>query len=244
MKKILLLVLLFSTNYFPQTLTSTKQLLLENSIIKNQPDSVPRQISFTSSTYGKKNAGLAILLSAILPGMGELYADSYSSGKYFTVADGALWGIYFGMNTYGSWLQDRYKAYAVTTGGVNAQGKGDSYYATIGDYSNIDQYNNTQVLSGTYNQMYGAQYYWNWQTDNQRKTYRNMWYSSEQAKNNLRFVVGGLILNRIASAINAARLVALFNKRQADETSWNFSVDFSNPTGLSSNLNFNFQTSF
>ncbi len=244
MKNILFIILLFSATYFPQSLTQSRQLLLDNSIIKDQPKSVPRQIPFSSSQYGKKNAGLAILLSALLPGMGELYADSYSSGKYFTVADGALWGIYFGMNTYGNWLQDRYVAYAATTGGVNTQGKGSSYYATIGDYSNINQYNNTQVLSGNFNQMYGSQYYWNWQTESQRKTYRNMWYSSEQAKNNLRFVVGALILNRIASVINAVRLVNLYNKRQADEMSWNISVNINNPNGLSSNLNFNFQTSF
>ncbi|MHB1688104.1 MAG: hypothetical protein ACYCVH_12130 [Ignavibacteriaceae bacterium] len=244
MKKNLLIILLFSTYLFSQNLTSSKQLLLENSVNTNQPVSKLRLISFSPSSAGKKNAGLAILLSAILPGMGELYANSYSSGKYFTVADGALWGVYFGMNTYGNWLKDRYKAYATATGGVNAQSKGDSYYATIGDYSNIDEYNNAQVLSGNFNQMYGAQYYWNWQTSDQRKTYRNMWYSSEQAKNNLRFVVGALILNRIMSAINAARLVALFNKRQSEDTSWNVSVGFSNPTGLSTNLNFNFQTSF
>jgi len=50
----------------------------------------------------KKSNGLAILYSMILPGMGELYAGSYDSGIYFTIADGVLWGTYVGMNVYGT----------------------------------------------------------------------------------------------------------------------------------------------
>jgi len=244
MKKILLLVVLFSFYSFSQDLPSSKQLLLENSIKPIEKFKETENISFVSQSYGKKNAGLAVLLSAILPGMGELYAGSYSSGKYFTVADGALWGVFIGMNSYGNWLQDRYKSYATSTGGVNTQGKDATYYATIGDYMNIDQYNTAQILGGNYNQMYGSQYYWKWQSDNQRVTYRNMWYSSEQAHNNLRFVVGALIINRIISAINAARLVGQYNKKLADDTSWNMSVRLTNTIGFDTSYNLNFQKSF
>src|SRR5690606_26988785 len=67
---------------------------------------------------GKKNTGLAILYSLLLPGMGELYAESYSSGMYFTIAEGVLWGTYIGMNAYGGWQEDKYKSFAVTKGGV------------------------------------------------------------------------------------------------------------------------------
>jgi hypothetical protein len=35
--------------------------------------------------------------------MGELYAESYTSGKYFTIAEGALWGVFIGMNSYANW---------------------------------------------------------------------------------------------------------------------------------------------
>jgi len=62
--------------------------------------------------------------------------------------------------------------------------------------------------------------------------------------NNLRFVVGGLILNRVISAINAVRLVAAYNKSQTTDLSWNVSVSVSNPETLPSSLLFNFQTEF
>lgn len=39
-----------------------------------------------------------------------------------------------------------------------------------------------------------------------------MWVSSRQAFNNLRFVVAGMLLNRLGSIINAVRLVSAHNK--------------------------------
>jgi hypothetical protein len=71
-----------------------------------------------------------------------------------------------------------------------------------------------------------------------------MWNSSETANNNIRFVVGGLILNRIVSAINAARLVSSYNKSLEEEVSWNFSVGFMNQPNLPTSLSLNVQKSF
>ncbi len=242
MKKILLAIIIVSTYAFPQTPGSQNLLKLQNSIreIKNEKDI--NRSDLVQDESARKSVGLAILFSAILPGMGELYADSYSSGKYFTIADGTLWGIYFGMSTYSGWLKNQYIAYAASTGGVNTQSKNSDYYATIGDYSYLDQYNNAMALQGSYDQMWNNSYYWDWKTDNERKSYRNLWSSSEQARNNLRFVVGALILNRIISIINAARLTAAYNKRQSSQIGWNVSVGVNNIQTLPSGWQFNFQT--
>ncbi len=244
MNKILLAFILISTCAFSQT-TSSKLLPLENSIrtvrgLQNLNETAGQNVS-----VGKKNAGLAILYSLLLPGMGELYAGSYSSGKYFTIAEGAIWGAYIGMNAYGNWQKNRYKAFAASTGGVNLQGKDDTFFATIGNYMNVAEYNNAQALSGNFNELYSPKTFnWSWQTNAQRQSYRDMWVAGEQAHNNLRFVVGALILNRVASAINAVRLVAAYNKRQSAELGWNVSVGVSNPPTLPSSLTFNFQTGF
>jgi len=71
-----------------------------------------------------------------------------------------------------------------------------------------------------------------------------MWNSSETANNNIRFVVGGLILNRIVSAINAARLVSSYNSNLEEEVSWNFSVGFMSHPNLPTSLSLNVQKSF
>jgi hypothetical protein len=217
-------------------------LSLKNQMIENL-NKQPADLSY-SADRTKKNTGLAIIYSLLLPGMGELYADGYSSGKYFTIADGALWGIFFGMNTYANWQRDRYKAYAVTNAGISNDGKDADFYATIGDYSSVAQYNDEQALNRDFGAMYNVEtHYWYWPSTEQRRTYRGMWSSSEQTFNDLRFVVGALILNRIASAINAVRLVSAYNKNVDTDLSWNVSVGLSNKSELPTMLVLNFQTS-
>ena len=96
-----------------------------------------------------------------------------------------------------------------------------------------------------FEEMYDTKtYYWKWQSSADRKTYRNIRTSSEQTFNDLRFVVGAMILNRIASAINAVRLVSSYNHNLQDELSWNISVGLQNNINLPTSLKLNFQTSF
>ncbi len=194
----------------------------------------------------KKSAGLGILYSLLLPGMGELYAEGYSSGKYFTIADGVLWGTFIGMNVYSNWQKENYKTYASSHGSVVNDGKDDKYYATISSYQNIEEYNNEKALERNFDEMLDEEkYFWKWETTEERRTFRSMWSSSEQTSNDVRFVAGALILNRVASAINAARLVAAYNKSlEKDDLSWNFSVGMENYKNLPTSLTFNFYTSF
>jgi hypothetical protein len=252
MKKIFLLIILSFLTVHAQenNLTGQKSMLALRTEITSEKINSDFSLQNAAlsqeeqTTFAKKNTGLAILYSLLLPGMGELYAEGYSSGKYFTIAEGVLWGTYIGMNTYANWKKDRYIAFAASNGGVNTSGKNDDYYSTISEYLNINDYNDEKALERDYLHMYNVeQYYWNWSSVD-RKSYRSMWVSSEQAFNNLRFVVGALILNRVASAINAVRLVSAYNKRAAADMSWNVSVGLSNPANMPSSLIFNFQAGF
>lgn len=245
MKKIILFIVLLSYCVFPQTTSESNILVVQNSVKRINTYYDFHHISLSSVAVKKKSAGLAVLYSFLLPGMGELYAGSYSSGKYFTIAEGTLWGVYIGMNSYSYWLRNNYRAFAASAAGVNNSNKSSNYYSIISDYSNITEYNDAMSLQGSFNQMMNPNTdYWNWQSEVDRKNYRNLWYSSEQENDNLRFVVGALILNRVISAINAARLVAAFNKGQTNDLSWNVSVDVENSETLPPSLNFNFRTEF
>lgn len=193
---------------------------------------------------GKKNNGLAILLSAVLPGMGELYADGYSSGKYFTIADGVLWGGLIGVSTYAKNQEDSYKAFAETFGKVNLNGKDDKYFADISGYIDVYEFNHIQDLSRS-NDIYNeTTHYWKWSGQEQRREYRAMWKSSETAYNSTRFIVGALILNRIASVINAVRLVNKYNNNLKTELGWDVSFNYSNTLSEPDKLSMNFRTSF
>jgi hypothetical protein len=71
-----------------QLAVGSQQLTISNhhpsSIIHHSSSIIQYQVSDTQ----RKSPALAILYSILLPGMGELYAGDYSSGKYFTIADG------------------------------------------------------------------------------------------------------------------------------------------------------------
>ncbi len=251
-KIFLSLLLTFGTITFSQSLPHKSLLDLENQARPHFKDAgikIPQnQKSLELFSYQEqkhKNPGLAVIYSLLLPGMGELYAGSYSSGKYFTIAEGGLWLTYIGFNNYGNWERERYKAFAASNAGVNLNGKNDSYFANISAYVSIYEYNNQQLLNGNYSAIYDVnKYYWNW-TEPNRKTFRNMWSSSENAFNDIRFVVGAMILNRLLSVIDAVRLVSAYNKKVDDELSWNVSMGISHQRAFpTTSLNINFQTKF
>ncbi|MEJ5263569.1 MAG: DUF5683 domain-containing protein [Ignavibacterium sp.] len=200
---------------------------------------------FPSESKAKKNPGLAIIYSLLLPGMGELYAENYSSGKYFTIAEGALWATFIGMNVYGNWQENRYKTYAQTYAGINPEGKDEDFYATIGLYTSIETYNNEKALERRYDEMLSEQkFFWKWNSTEERKTYRSMWTSSEQTFNDIRFVVGAMLVNRLISAINAVRLVSNYNSELGKEVSWKVSLGLDRTILNEEVYKINFQTSF
>lgn len=223
-KLLFLILVIFQSLSFSQSEYSSILQLKEN--IRNvQTDEIEISANLlTVNSKEKKNAGLAILYSFLLPGMGELYAEAYNSGIYFTMADGVLWSTVIGMNIYGNWQADRYKSFAVANASISTDGKDKDFFATISAYSSIDDYNNEKAFERNFNAMLDKQkFYWKWNSNENRKTYRNMWTSSEETFNNIRFAVGGLILNRLISMINAARLTSRYNKKISEnEVSLNF----------------------
>ena len=245
MKLFCLIAILTSTILFAQTSDYKSIQGLKNSVKLSDEnfhdDNVSLSYDYNSE---KKSVGLGIVYSLLLPGMGELYADSYDIGKYFTIADGILWGTFIGMNVYTNWQEDNYQTYAASNAGVENNNKDADYYSTIGNYTSVFSYNEEKALERNYDEMLDPEvYFWKWSTTSERQTYRDMWTSSEQTSNDIRFVVGGLILNRIASAVNAARLVTAYNNKLKDELSWNFSVGLMNQQNLPTSLTFIFQKS-
>ncbi len=254
MKKIISLVVLVSSIAFAQSNQAPSLSELKQQAAGNFQTAIPLRTELKPAQANqdilpqdsrRKNPALAILYSMLLPGMGELYAGSYSSGKYFTIADGILWGTFAGFEYYANWKEKDYKSFAQSNAGVDLNGKDSDFYANVGVYISSDEYNKEMDLQGSFDKVYNSpSYHWEWGSNDQRKEYRGMWSSSENAFNNVRFVVGALILNRVISAINAVRLVAAYNKNLSVETSWNVSVGVDNRPNLPTSLTFNFVKEF
>lgn len=242
MKKIFVLLLLNFSILFSQGMQLTSIEEFKYEFMQNITIDDNKELQYKEQ---KKKTGLAIIYSALLPGMGELYAGGYSSGKYFTIADGILWGSLIGVTAYANNQEDNYRSFAETYGGVDLNGKDAKYFGNIGNYLDIYQYNRRQELDRNYEDIYDSgTHYWKWSGQAQRTEYRDMWKSSETANNSTRFIVGALILNRIASVINAIRLVNAHNKNLKKELGWNVSFNYSNTISHPNNLSMHLITSF
>lgn len=240
MKKIFVIILFAYSLIFAQ-----KQLEFNSSFEQLHTSNNENEKIFPSNISSKKKAGLAVLYSILLPGMGELYAENFNSGKYFTIADGVLWGFVIGFNNYAVEMKDNYKSYAKSYGAANISGKEENYFVNVGLYMNIDDYNRVKELERSYGDVYPRdEYYWKWESQTQRREFRRMWKSSENAYNNIRFAVGALILNRIASAINAVRSVSRYNKNLQNESTWNLNIDYENTIAMPSTIKMNFTVGF
>ncbi|HPP33938.1 MAG TPA: hypothetical protein PLU62_08330 [Ignavibacteriales bacterium] len=202
----------------------------------------PRKQTQRVKVDNKKSPALAILYSFILPGLGEYYAGDYSTGKYFTIAEGMIWGSYLGMQSYARHIEANYKNYAISQANITNDKKNSDFWSNLGKYNSVYDYNNEKFIMGQYNNIYDVEkFYWNWQDVDSRIRYRSNWKSAETVKNNSKIILATLVLNRFASAINAARQVSKYNKGNLESSEYNFGVLLDQAPDNSSNINLFFQ---
>jgi len=177
-------------------------------------DSVAMTLTPSSA---KKSPGLAVLYSLLLPGMGEFYAEE-SSGKYFLIAEGVLWLTYAAFDVRGNSLKADARSYSAVHAGVTTAGKNDQFFVDVGNFANLDDYNTKKLRDREPDKVYSAAegYQWQWDSDNDRLTFRDQRISGDQWLNNRKFVGAAILLNHVASAINAARAAIRYNNALAD----------------------------
>jgi hypothetical protein len=173
--------------------------------------SLPQDVSVS----GKKSVGLAALYSLLIPGMGELYTGEFgSSGKYFLAAEGVLWLTWGTFDVYGNSVRDDSRAFAVAHASADVSGKDDQFFVDLGNFMNTADYNEKKLRDREVDKLYdpAAGYAWQWDSDASRATFRDRRVSSDNAYNNRKFVIAAVIVNHVASAINAARAAIAHNK--------------------------------
>lgn len=181
---------------------------LTNQFLNQKSDTGKVKIN---SSANKKSGGVAMLLSLVLPGAGHFYLDRMDVGKFFVMGEAASWLGFAGLNIYGSALRDDARTFASENAGLNKSGKDDDYFANVGNFNSVYDYNNDKLLKGQYSQLYDVNtYYWNWDNVTNKDSYEEQRKKSERVYNT-RVVFGTtLVVNRIVSAISA---LILANKR-------------------------------
>ncbi len=177
------------------------------------PESSPAPQAVDDQVHSRKSAGLAALYSLVIPGMGELYAEGFSSGKYFLIAEGGLWLTYAAFEIHGNDLRDGARTFAAARAGVAIGGKDEQFFVDVGNFITMDEYNEKRLRDRQPERLYSAASgeYWRWDTENSRLTYREQRVSSEQMYNNRKFVAAAIVINHVVSAINAARAAISYN---------------------------------
>ncbi len=173
----------------------------------------PMNLGYSDFSESKKSVVLAVVASLILPGMGELYAGSFESGKYNFIAEGALWLTYSGFRMHANWLQQDAQTFANQHASANFDNKDDQYSVNIGNFNTTDEYNQAKLRNREYDLVYTAdQYKWQWDSDVNRTQFKDLRIRSGEIRNNAKFIIGAIVVNHLFSAFSAGRKAAEYNK--------------------------------
>lgn len=183
----------------------------------------------TTVKRSKKSPGLAFIYGLLVPGMGHLYSNRFSSGKYFLVSEAALWVTYAAFTIYGNWLLDDAYDYASTHAGITTSGKekDDKFYIDIANYENVDEYNNEMLRYGDYDKLYlpeNGYYFW-WNSTEERRQYRSDKIAGDRTLNDRLFVVGAVLINHVVSAISAVIAANSYNNEISEKSSGGFRMN-------------------
>ncbi|MCC6866519.1 MAG: hypothetical protein IT280_10215 [Ignavibacteria bacterium] len=179
--------------------------------------------------HSKKSPGLAFIYGLFVPGMGHLYANRFNSGKYFLISEAALWLSYAAFTIYGNWLLNDAYSYAETHAGITNSGKDkdDKFYVDIGNYNNIDEYNNEMLRFGEYDKLYlpeNGYYFW-WNSPEERRQYRGDKLAGDRTLNDRLFVIGAVLINHVVSAISAVIAANSYNNEISSKSSGGFRIN-------------------
>lgn len=186
-------------------------------VFETRPSSL--RIDLQQSSPDQKSVFRSVVYSLVLPGMGELYAGGFDDGKYFLMAESGLWLTFASFELYGNWLQNDARRFAAAHASASIDGKEDQFFVNAGNFSSVYDYNEKKLRDRDVIDVYdpNGSYFWQWDNEQSRLRFRDLRVKSDNVFNNVRFVVGAIIVNHIASAINAARVAINKNKDLADD---------------------------
>jgi hypothetical protein len=163
---------------------------------------LPLRIDLQGSAPEQKSVFTSVVYSLVLPGMGELYAGGFDNGKYFLMAESGLWLTFASFELYGNWLRNDARRFAAAHASASIDGKEDQFFVNAANFSSVYDYNEKKLRDRDIIDVYdpNGSYFWQWDNEQSRLRFRDLRVKSDNVFNNVRFVVGAIIVNHIASA--------------------------------------------
>jgi hypothetical protein len=174
---------------------------------------------------GEKSLAKTILLSTLLPGAGEYYLGHRTKAQYFFAAEAVTWISFASFRTYGNWKRDDMVKYARDYANANLDDKGDEFEDWVGFYESIDQFNELGRATDDRPYLPGTdQYYWRWESAQQRAVYRDIKNSYRGSHRRASFMIGVAIANRIISVIDSYRSFRHISSTIGGDDGWSYEL--------------------
>ena len=159
----------------------------------------------TTDLLAKSAAG-GFWRSLLVPGWGQHYAGM--SPSRFLWAEAVFWGGRWGLMKRADFRSDRFRSFARQHAGADLKNKSRDFLDDIGFYESRSQHDQYALYQdGPLADLYGldSAYDWHWDNEVSRNNYRNLRNESRHSRRQALYIVGGLVANRIVSAIHVAR---------------------------------------
>ncbi len=182
-----------------------------------------------------------VFLSLLIPGAGELFMGESKMAKIFFGTDLLLWAGYFGTQAYVDVLGNDFRTFATVHADVDASDKEEQYWIEIGSAGNIYEYNEQKRVDRRLNETLpeNDKFSWQWDSQQNREKYNELRVKQHDWERRATFLISGLILNRLISAIDVVRLIRKDEKSEKKQKSslyFNYLDDVRHGETMSLNL--------
>jgi len=205
----------------------------EGLVESTTPSDLGAGLSASDPPSEAKNPMVAMLMSVVLPGWGELYTGNTARAKGFMTAEAGIWVGYAAFKIQQGMRIEDYEEYAEVFADVPEGSDGD-YYQDIADYirnEGEDSYNEAiraearslypDDLQAQHDYVDQNGYFgaasWEWDNEARFEHYRDLRHDAGVSRKNAFYMTGLAVLNRALSAIDSAWMARRHNQGLEDD---------------------------
>ena len=157
-----------------------------------------------------------VVKSLVLPGWGEYSLDNHIRGRIFVLSETVLLLAILGSYSVSQRQETEFRSYAAEHAGISPDGKDRQFWVDIGNYSSLLAFNEEHLRWRDFNALYedNDTWTWAWDSGNNRERFENMRIASDSWRLRGSFLIGGVVLNHIVSAIDALYLSKISNIKE------------------------------
>lgn len=186
----------------------------------------------SSAAYEPRSASKAFFLSFLLPGLGQTYCDRDGRALAFYLGEAGLWTTFAVLKIQSNTREEDFEVWATEFSGAKIHGydRDEEFYQTISRYLSSDEYNfeikaiarliypgdtqevRAQQLAYIDENSARGDDTWEWVSPEKRNDFRVIRHRSVEADRRAEWTLGALVLLRVLSAIDAARVAVHANR--------------------------------